>query len=53
MTDFIVDPDTLELPITGLCPMGAATRRVLLDAVEARLPVTRVADQHPSVRVGG
>ena len=39
MTNFIVDPDTLELQITGLVPDGSNhIRQVLFDEVEARLP---------------
>lgn len=39
MTDFIVDPNTLALQITGLVPEGGShVRQVLLDEIEARLP---------------
>ena len=39
MTNFIVDPDTLELQITGLVPGGGNhVRQVLFDEVEGRLP---------------
>ena len=39
MTNFTVDPATLELQITGLVPAGGRhIRQVLLDQVEARLP---------------
>ncbi|MEX0863969.1 MAG: cupin domain-containing protein [Acidimicrobiia bacterium] len=39
MTDFIVDPSTLALQITGLVPQGGShVRQVLHDEIEARLP---------------
>jgi quercetin dioxygenase-like cupin family protein len=39
MTDFIVDPATLALQITGLVPeAGSHVRQVLHDEIEARLP---------------